>query len=50
MIRMTYTDAIRITTNFKAKGLEAAIVILVLAKRTAPRVNAHIDRDRREVT
>ncbi len=43
-------EAVRITSYFKAKGLEAPIVVLCFARRRAEGVQAAVDRHEKKVT
>jgi ATP-dependent exoDNAse (exonuclease V) beta subunit len=43
------SDAVRITSYFKAKGLEAPVVVLCYADRGSPGASAAVDRERGEV-
>lgn len=44
-----FLDAVRITTVFKAKGLEAPVVVLAHSKRSASPVYSVVDRERGSV-
>jgi len=43
------SDAVRVTSYFKAKGLEAPVVVVCFGRRSRSGVTAAIDRERREV-